>query len=215
MSESQEVRLVQSSMVGQAGGVAGTSAVIGQAGGIAGTTAGQAGSAASAAVTGQAGGATGAAAKASAHGIAKFLGTVGGKVAVGVVGVAAVVGIGLGIHHASSEPERHIVAIEEEDGNGALMWEDGPAPEVETEQTEEETMPENEDEQQVKSQLEVMLEQARTGMEDYATTGKVSIQIITQLQRTVRKTVFMHWKILTRMEKMSFCLVVGIRRRGW
>ena len=85
-------------MVGQAGGVAGTSAVIGQAGGIAGTTAGQAGSAASAAVTGQAGGATGAAAKASAHGIAKFLGTVGGKVAVGVVGVAAVVGIGLGIH---------------------------------------------------------------------------------------------------------------------
>ena len=50
------------------------------------------------------------------------------------------------------------------------MWEDGPAPEVETEQTEEETMPENEDEQQVKSQLEVMLEQAR--MEDYATTGK-------------------------------------------
>lgn len=148
-------------MVGQAGGVAGTSAVIGQAGSAAGVT-----------VTGQAGGATGAAAKTSAHGIAKFLGTVGGKVAVGVVGVAAVVGIGLGIHHASSEPEKHIVAIEEEDGNGALMWEDGPAPEVETEQTEEETMPENEDEQQVKSQLEVMLEQARTGMEDYAATGK-------------------------------------------
>ena len=148
-------------MVGQAGGVAGTSAVIGQAGSAAGVT-----------VTGQAGGATGAAAKTSAHGIAKFLGTVGGKVAVGVVGVAAVVGIGLGIHHASSEPEKHIVAIEEEDGNGALMWEDGSAPEVETEQTEEETMPENEDEQQVKSQLEVMLEQARTGMEDYAATGK-------------------------------------------
>lgn len=147
-------------MVGQAGGVAGTSAVIGQAGGIAGTTAGQAG------------GATGTAAKAFAKGSAKFLGTVGGKVAVGVVGVAAVVGIGLGIHHASSEPERHIVAIEEEDGSGALMWEDGPAPEDETEQTEEETMPENEDGQQVKSQLEVMLEQARTGMEDYAATGK-------------------------------------------
>lgn len=147
-------------MVGQAGGVAGTSAVIGQAGGIAGTTAGQAG------------GAAGAAAKASAHGIVKFLGTVGGKVAVGVAGAAAVVGIGLGIHHASSEPERHIVAIEEEDGNGALMWEDGPAPEDETEQTEEETMPENEYEQQVKEQLEVMLEQARRGMEDYAATGK-------------------------------------------
>ena len=144
-------------MVGQAGGVAGTSAVIGQAGSAAGVT-----------VTGQAGGATGAAAKTSAHGIAKFLGTVGGKVAVGVVGVAAVVGIGLGIHHASSEPEKHIVAIEEEDGNGALMWEDGPAPEVETEQTEEETMPENEDEQQVKSQLEVMLEQARTGKSEYS-----------------------------------------------
>ena len=147
-------------MVGQAGSVAGTSAVIGQAGGVAGSTAGQAG------------GATGATAKASAHGIAKFLGTIGGKVAVGVAGVAAVVGIGLGIHHASSEPEKHIVAIEEEDGNGALMWEDGPAPEDETEQTEEETMPENEYEQQVKEQLEVMLEQARKGMEDYAATGK-------------------------------------------
>ena len=157
-------------VIGQAGGVAGTAA--GQAGGVAGTVAGQAGSAAGVTVTGQAGGATGAVAKASAHGIAKFLGTVGGKVAVGVVGVAAVVGIGLGIHHASSEPEKHIVAIEEEDGSGALMWEDGLAPEVETEQTEEETMPENEDEQQVKSQLEVMLEQARTGMEDYAATGK-------------------------------------------
>lgn len=145
-------------MVGQAGGVAGTSAVIGQAGGIAGTTAGQAGSAASAAVTGQAGGATGAAAKAFAKGSAKFLGTVGGKVAVGVVGVAAVVGIGLGIHHASSEPERHIVAIEEEDGSGALMWEDGPAPAQEA--TTEEV-----------SWVDLKLEETRQNVDSYRTTG--------------------------------------------
>lgn len=145
-------------MVGQTGGVAGTSAVIGQAGGIAGTTAGQAGSAASAAVTGQAGGATGAAAKASAKGSAKFLGTVGGKVAVGVVGVAAVVGIGLGIHHASSEPERHIVAIEEEDGSGALMWEDGPAP-VQEATTEE------------VSWVDLKLEETRQNVDSYRTTG--------------------------------------------
>lgn len=145
-------------MVGQAGGVAGTSAVIGQAGGIAGNAAGQAGSAAGAAVTGQAGGATGAAAKASAHGIAKFLGTVGGKVAVGVVGVAAVVGIGLGIHHASSEPERHIVAIEEEDGSGALMWEDGPAP-VQEATTEE------------VSWVDLKLEETRQNVDSYRTTG--------------------------------------------
>ena len=144
-------------MVGQAGGVAGTSAVIGQAGGIAGTTAGQAG-AAGAAVTGQAGGATCAAAKASAHGIAKFLGTVGGKVAVGVVGVAAVVGIGLGIHHASSEPERHRVAIEEENGNGALMWEDGPAP-VQEATTEE------------VSWVDLKLEETRQNVDSYRTTG--------------------------------------------
>lgn len=145
-------------MVGQAGGVTGTSAVIGQAGGIAGTAAGQAGSAAGAAVTGQAGGATGAAAKASAHGIAKFLGTVGGKVAVGVVGVAAVVGIGLGIHHASSEPERHIVAIEEEDGSGALMWEDGPAPAQEA--TTEEI-----------SWVDLKLKETRQNVDSYRTTG--------------------------------------------
>ena len=145
-------------MVGQAGGVAGTSAVIGQAGGIAGTTAGQAGGAASAAVIGQAGGATGAAAKASAHGIAKFLGTIGGKVAVGVAGVAAVVGIGLGIHHASSEPEKHIVAIEEEDGNGALMWEDGPAP-VQEATTEE------------ISWVDLKLEETRQNVDSYRTTG--------------------------------------------
>ena len=141
-------------MVGQAGGVAGTSAVIGQAGGIA----GQAGSAAGAAVTGQAGGAAGAAAKASAHGIAKFLGTVGGKVTVGVVGVAAVVGIGLGIHHASSEPEKHIVAIEEEDGSGALMWEDGPAP-VQEATTEE------------VSWVDLKLEETRQNVDSYRTTG--------------------------------------------
>lgn len=145
-------------MVGQAGSMAGTYAVIGQAGGIAGTTAGQAGGATGAAVTGQAGGAAGAAAKASAHGIAKFLGTVGGKVAVGVVGVAAVVGIGLGIHHASSEPERHIVAIEEEDGNGALMWEDGPAP-VQEATTEE------------ISWVDLKLEETRQNVDSYRTTG--------------------------------------------
>lgn len=145
-------------MVGQAGGVAGTSAVIGQAGGIAGTTAGQAGSVAGAAVTGQAGGAAGTAAKASAHGIAKFLGTVGGKVAVGVVGVAAVVGIGLGIHHASSEPERHRVAIEEENGSGALIWEDGPAP-VQEATTEE------------VSWVDLKLEETRQNVDSYRTTG--------------------------------------------
>lgn len=145
-------------MVGQAGGVAGTSAVIGQAGGIAGTTAGQAGSAASAAVTGQAGGATGAAAKAFAKGSAKFLGTVGGKVAVGVVGVAAVVGIGLGIHHASAKPEKHIVAIEEENGSGALMWEDEPAP-VQEATTEE------------VSWVDLKLEETRQNVDSYRTTG--------------------------------------------
>ncbi len=120
---------------------------------------GIAGSAAGAiAMVGQAGGATGAAAKASAHGIAKFLGTVGGKVAVGVVGAAAVVGIGLGIHHASSEPERHIVAIEEEDGSGALMWEDGPAP-VQEATTEE------------ISWVDLKLEETRQNVDSYRTTG--------------------------------------------
>ena len=147
-----------SAVIGQAGSVAGTSAVIGQAGGIAGTAAGQAGGAASAAVTGQAGGATGAVAKASAHGIAKFLGTIGGKVAVGVAGVAAVIGIGLGIHHASSEPEKHIVAIEEEDGNGALMWENGPAP-VQEATTEE------------VSWVDLKLEETRQNVDSYRKTG--------------------------------------------
>lgn len=145
-------------MVGQAGSMAGTYAVIGQAGGIAGATAGQAGGATGAAVTGQAGGATGAAAKASAHGIAKFLGTVGGKVAVGVAGAAVIAGISLGIHHASSEPERHIVAIEEENGNGALMWEDGPAP-VQEETTEE------------ISWVDLKLEETRQNVDSYRTTG--------------------------------------------
>lgn len=119
---------------------------------------GQAGSAAGIAVTGQAGGATGTAAKAFAKGSAKFLGTVGGKVAVGVVGVAAVVGIGLGIHHASSEQERHIVAIEEEDGSGALMWEDGPAP-VQEATTEE------------VSWVDLKLEETRQNVDSYRTTG--------------------------------------------
>lgn len=134
--------------IGITGSAAGAIAMVGQAGGVAGTSA----------VIGQAGGATGAAAKASAHGIAKFLGTVGGKVAVGVVGVAAVVGIGLGIHHASTKPEKHIVAIEEEDGNGALMWEDGPAP-VQEATTEE------------ISWVDLKLEETRQNVDSYRTTG--------------------------------------------
>ena len=134
--------------VGITGSAAGAIAMVGQAGGVAGTSA----------VTGQAGGATGAAAKASAHGIAKFLGTVGGKVAVGVVGVAAVVGIGLGIHHASAKPEKHIVAIEEENGSGALMWEDGPAP-VQEATTEE------------VSWVDLKLEETRQNVDSYRTTG--------------------------------------------
>ena len=134
--------------VGITGSAAGAIAMVGQAGGVAGTFA----------VIGQAGGATGAAAKAFAKGSAKFLGTVGGKVAVGVVGVAAVVGIGLGIHHASSEPERHIVAIEEEDGSGALMWEDGPAP-VQEATTEE------------VSWVDLKLEETRQNVDSYRTTG--------------------------------------------
>lgn len=152
-------------MVGQTGGVTGTSVVIGQAGGIAGSAAGavatgQAGGAAGATATGQAGGAACAAAKASAHGIAKFLGTVGGKVAVGIIGVAAVVGIGLGIHHTSSEPERHSVAIEYEDGGGELRWEDGPAPVQEVEPVEE------------VSWVDLKLEQTRKNVDSYRTTGK-------------------------------------------
>lgn len=153
-------------MVGQAGGVAGTSAVIGQAGGIAGSAAG-------AAVTGQSGGATGAVAKASAQGSAKFLGTVGGKVAVGIIGVAAVVGIGLGIHHASSEPDRGAVisqyeadATEQTELEADTVTEPGMNTGSEVDSVSES------EESQVKSQLEVMLEQARTGMEDYAATGK-------------------------------------------
>lgn len=134
--------------VGITGSAAGAIAMVGQAGGVAGTSA----------VIGQAGGATGAAAKAFAKGSAKFLGTVGGKVAVGVVGVAAVVGIGLGIHHASSEPERHIVAIEEEDGSGTLMWEDGPAP-VQEATTEE------------VSWVDLKLEETRQNVDSYRTTG--------------------------------------------
>mgnify|MGYP000464806289 CR=1 FL=1 len=193
-----------SAVIGQAGGVAGTSAVIGQAGGIAGTTAGQAGSAASAAVTGQAGGATGAAAKAFAKGSAKFLGTVGGKVAVGVVGVAAVVGIGLGIHHASSEPERHIVAIEEEDGSGALMWEDGPAP-VQEATTEE------------VSWVDLKLEETRQNVDSYRTTGMVHGETMLRLAslwiHMSGRIAFMLWRISMEMAWKTFTLDIGIVRQ--
>lgn len=191
-------------MVGQAGGVAGTSALIGQAGGIAGTAAGQAGSAAGAAVTGQAGGATGAAAKASAHGIAKFLGTVGGKVAVGVVGVAAVVGIGLGIHHASAKPEKHIVAIEEENGSGALMWEDGPAP-VQEATTEE------------VSWVDLKLEETRQNVDSYRTTGSGTrgddAEVGESLAPYERKNCFMPWRISMEMAWKTFTLDIGTVRQ--
>ncbi len=101
---------------------------------------------------------------------AGILKTAGGKIAAGIVGAAVIVAIGVGIHNAASDsggvfddtpPENQIVPSE--------VFE----PEI-TDETTEIDETEEETEQYVyeeQSQLEVMLEQAREGMDEYEADG--------------------------------------------
>mgnify|MGYP004504270165 FL=1 len=101
---------------------------------------------------------------------AGILKTAGGKIAAGIVGAAVIVAIGVGIHNAASDsggvfddtpPENQIVPSE--------VFE----PEI-TDETTEIDETEEETEQYVyeeQSQLEVMIEQAREGMDEYEADG--------------------------------------------
>ena len=104
---------------------------------------------------------------------AGILKTAGGKIAAGIVGAAVIVAIGVGIHNAASDsgsvfddtlPENQIVPSEEFEP----VIPDVTTEIEETEETEEETEQYEFEEQ---TQLEVMIEQARNGMDEYEADG--------------------------------------------
>ncbi len=104
---------------------------------------------------------------------AGILKTAGGKIAAGIVGAAVIVAIGVGIHNAASDsggvfddtpPENQIVPSEEFEP----VIPDVTTEIEETEETEEETEQYEFEEQ---TQLEVMIEQAREGMDEYEADG--------------------------------------------
>lgn len=104
---------------------------------------------------------------------AGILKTVGGKIAAGIVGAAVIVAIGVGIHNAASDsgsvfddtlPGNQIVPSEEFEP----VIPDATTEIEETEETEEETEQYEFEEQ---TQLEVMIEQARKGMDEYEADG--------------------------------------------
>lgn len=104
---------------------------------------------------------------------AGILKTAGGKIAAGIVGAAVIVAIGVGIHNAASDsgsvfddtlPGNQIVPSEEFEP----VIPDATTEIEETEETEEETEQYEFEEQ---TQLEVMIEQARKGMDEYEADG--------------------------------------------
>lgn len=104
---------------------------------------------------------------------AGILKTVGGKIAVGIVGAAVIVAIGVGIYNAASNsgsvfddtlPGNQIVPSEEFEP----VIPDATTEIEETEETEEEAEQYEFEEQ---TQLEVMIEQAREGMDEYEAGG--------------------------------------------
>lgn len=104
---------------------------------------------------------------------AGILKTAGGKIAAGIVGAAVIVAIGVGIHNAASDsgsvfddtlPENQIVPSEEFEP----VIPDVTTEIEETGETEEETEQYEFEEQ---TQLEVMIEQARNGMDEYEADG--------------------------------------------
>lgn len=104
---------------------------------------------------------------------AGILKTAGGKIVAGIVGAAVIVAIGVGIHNAASDsgsvfddtpPENQIVPSEEFEP----VIPDVTTEIEETEETEKETEQYEFEEQ---TQLEVMIEQARNGMDEYEADG--------------------------------------------
>lgn len=106
----------------------------------------------------------------SAHGFGRMMGTLGGKITVGVISAAVVVTIGVGVHHALTDKGDSDNAVRNGDGYVGTVL-----PEADTDDTSDQwaqDQPEDTEEDGEKTRFEGMLDQARDTVERYQQTGE-------------------------------------------
>lgn len=108
----------------------------------------------------------------SAHGIGRMMGTLGGKITVGVISAAVLVSIGVGVHHAltdKNDSDKNSAGENGEDYVGTVLPE---ADTVDTSDRWAQDQPEDTEEDGAKTRFEGMLDQARDTVERYQQTGE-------------------------------------------
>ncbi len=108
----------------------------------------------------------------SAHGLGRMMGTLGGKIMVGVISAAVLVTIGVGVHHVltdKNDSDKNSAGKNGEDYVGTVL------PEGDTGDTSDQwaqEQPEDIEEDGAKTRFEGMLDQARDTVERYQQTGE-------------------------------------------
>lgn len=108
----------------------------------------------------------------SAHGLGSMMGTLGGKITVGVISAAVLVTIGVGVHHVltdKNDSDKNSAGKNGEDYVGTVL------PEGDTGDTSDQwaqEQPEDIEEDGAKTRFEGMLDQARDTVERYQQTGE-------------------------------------------
>lgn len=108
----------------------------------------------------------------SAHGLGRMMGTLGGKITVGVISAAVLVAIGVGVHHVltdKNDSDKNSAGKNGEDYVGTIL------PESDTSDTSDQwaqEQPEDIEEDGAKTRFEDILDQARDTVERYQQTGE-------------------------------------------
>lgn len=108
----------------------------------------------------------------SAHGLGSMMGTLGGKITVGVISAAMLVAIGVGVHHVltdKNDSDKNSAGKNGEDYVGTIL------PESDTSDTSDQwaqEQPEDIEEDGAKTRFEDILDQARDTVERYQQTGE-------------------------------------------
>lgn len=108
----------------------------------------------------------------SAHGLGRMMGTLGGKITVGVISAAVLVAIGVGVHHVltdKNDSDKNSAGKNGEDYVGTIL------PESDTSDTSDQwaqEQPEDIEDDGAKTRFEGMLDQARDTVERYQQTGE-------------------------------------------
>lgn len=108
----------------------------------------------------------------SAHGLGRMMGTLGGKITVGVISAAVLVAIGVGVHHVltdKNDSDKNSAGKNGEDYVGTVLPE---ADTVDTSDRWAQDQPEDTEEDGAKTRFEGMLDQARDTVERYQQTGE-------------------------------------------